>query len=250
MLDVILNQKLFLIIFSSSLVIAAGYIINSFYDSEKDQINKPTKTAIDNLVSKKTKLTIYFIFNTAAVLISLLISYRAALFMAVFSFAIWLYSHKLKRITIVGNVVASILAIVPFFAIFLYYKNISVLIVLHAFFLSLLILIRELVKDMLSYRGDLIYGYNTIPVKYSMQTSRIIITFLVVISIVPSLLLTQFHEVGAMKIYFYFSSGVLSVFILGLWYLRGVKWYLLQYNIIKILIIAGVFSIALVPYSF
>ncbi len=234
---------------SSSLVIAAGYIINSFYDSEKDQINKPTKTAIDNLVSKKTKLTIYFIFNAAAVLIGLFISIRAALFMAVFSFAIWLYSHKLKRITFVGNVVASILAIVPFFAIFLYYKNISVLIMLHATFLSLLILIRELVKDMLTYRGDLIYGYQTIPVRYSMQTSRIIITLLVAMTLIPSLLLTQFHAVGAMKIYFYFSSGVLSVFVFGLWYMRGVKWYLLQYNIIKFLIIAGVFSIALVPYK-
>ena len=170
--------------------------------------------------------------------------------MAIFSLAIWLYSHKLKRITFIGNFVASILAIVPFFAIFLYYKNISVLIVLHAMFLSLLILIRELVKDMVSYRGDLIYGYNTIPVKYSMNTSKYIISFLVLLTLVPGILLTQFNEVGLMQIYFYFSLGVLSVFIFGLWYLKGVKWYLLQYNIIKFLIIAGVFSIALVPYSF
>ncbi len=230
-------------------MIAAGYIINNFYDSGKDKINKPSKTALDDLVSQKTKLTIYFIFNTVATLISFIISYRAAIFMAVFSFAIWFYSHKLKRITFIGNLVASILSIVPFFAIFLYYKNISVLIVLHAVFLSLLILIRELVKDMLSYRGDLIYGYQTIPVKYSMELSKYIISLLVILALVPGFLLTQFPEVGAMKVYFYFSLGVLSVFVLGLWYLNGVKWYLLQYNIIKILIIAGVFSIALVPYS-
>ncbi len=102
---------------------------------------------------------------------------------------------------------------------------------------------------MLSYRGDLIYGYQTIPVKYSMELSKYIISLLVILALVPGFLLTQFPEVGAMKVYFYFSLGVLSVFVLGLWYLNGVKWYLLQYNIIKILIIAGVFSIALVPYS-
>jgi 4-hydroxybenzoate polyprenyltransferase len=248
--DVVLNPSLFLLVLSSSLVIAAGYIINSFYDSEKDQINKPSKTALDNLVSQKTKLTIYFIFNTVATLLSLFISVRAAIFMAVFSFAIWLYSHKLKRITFIGNLVASILAIVPFFAIFLYYKNVSILIVLHAIFLSLLILIRELVKDMLSYRGDLIYGYQTIPVRYSMEVSKYLISFLVLLTLIPGILLTQFNEVGLMHIYFYFSLGVLSVFLLGLWYLSGIKWYLLQYNIIKILIVAGVFSIALVPYSF
>lgn len=182
-------------------------------------------------------------------LLSLFISLRAAIFMAVFSFAIWLYSHKLKRITFIGNLVASILAIVPFFAIFLYYKNISVLIILHATFLSLLILIRELVKDMLSYRGDLIYGYQTIPVKYSMKVSKYIVSFLILLTLLPGIILTQFNEVGLMQVYFYFSLGVLSVFLVGLWYLRGVKWYLLQYNIIKILILAGIFSIALVPYS-
>ena len=83
-----------------------------------------------------------------------------------------------------------------------------------------------------------------------METSKYIISFLVVLTLIPGILLIQFNEVGLMHIYFYFSLGVLSVFLLGLWYLKGVKWYLLQYNIIKILIVAGVFSIALVPYSF
>lgn len=248
-LKVLFNPTLFLLVFSSSLIIAAGYIINDFYDSEKDKINKPSKSAIGELVSQKTKLSIYFLFNTIAFLISFGVSYRAAFFMAAYSFGIWIYSHKLKRITFIGNLVASSLAIIPFFAIFLYYKNISILIILHATFLYILILLRELVKDMLNYRGDLIYEYQTIPVKYSEKTSKYVISILVVIALIPGFLLTQFSEVGAMKVYFYFSLGVLFVFVLGLWYLRGVKWYLLQYNIIKFLILAGVFSITLVPFS-
>lgn len=246
--DVILNPTLFILVFSSSLVIAAGYIINAFYDFEKDRINKPSKTALDNLVSQRTKLGVYVLFNSVAIIISLGVSVRAAFFMLSYAFGIWMYSHKLKKITFIGNIVASLLAITPFFAIFLYYRHISELIVLHATFLYLLILIRELVKDLLNYNGDLIYGYQTIPVRYTLNISRYVISVLVFLTLIPGFMLTRFSEVGAMEVYFYFSMGVLFVFVIGLWYLKGVKWYLLQYNIIKLLILAGVFSIALVPY--
>ena len=247
--DVILNPSLFVLVLSSALIVAAGYIINAFYDFEKDSINKPSKTAIDNLVSKKTKLSVYFLFNIIAVVISFAVSFRAALFMFLYAFGIWIYSHKLKRITFVGNIVASILAITPFFAIFLYYKHISELIVLHASYLYLLILIRELLKDMQSYKGDLIFGYMTIPVRYSLYVSRVLISALVLLALIPGYLLTRFPEVGSMDVYFHFSLGVLFVFLVGLWSLKGLKWSLFQYNIIKFLILAGVFSIALVPYS-
>ena len=60
-LDVVLDFNLFIIVLASSLTIASGYIINSFYDSQKDLINKPNKTMLDRLVSQKTKLEIYLL---------------------------------------------------------------------------------------------------------------------------------------------------------------------------------------------
>ncbi|MCB0443463.1 MAG: ubiquinone biosynthesis protein UbiA, partial [Flavobacterium sp.] len=58
-LDVVLDFNMFIIVLASSLCIASGYIINSFYDSQKDLINKPNKTMLDRLVSQKTKLQVY-----------------------------------------------------------------------------------------------------------------------------------------------------------------------------------------------
>ena len=49
-LDVIFDFNLFIIIFCSSVSIASGYIINNFYDEEKDLINKPVKYKIDEVV--------------------------------------------------------------------------------------------------------------------------------------------------------------------------------------------------------
>jgi 4-hydroxybenzoate polyprenyltransferase len=79
-LDVILDFNLLIIVLASSLTIASGYIINSFYDSQKDLINKPNKTMLDRLVSQKTKLQVYFGLNFFVFLIAFLVSWRAVLF--------------------------------------------------------------------------------------------------------------------------------------------------------------------------
>ena len=80
--DVILDLNLFVIVLSSALVIAGGYIINSFYDSEKDLINKPHKTMLDRLVSQRTKIYAYFVLNFLGVLLASYVSFRAALFLS------------------------------------------------------------------------------------------------------------------------------------------------------------------------
>ena len=56
-LAILLDFKLFIVVFASSITIASGYIINSFYDSKKDLINRPNKSMLDRLVSQKTKLS-------------------------------------------------------------------------------------------------------------------------------------------------------------------------------------------------
>src|SRR5690606_37815692 len=75
--QVIFDLDLFLIVTASALVIASGYIINNFYDAEKDLINKPTKSMLDRLVSQRFKLTTYFILNFLSVLVASYISFRA-----------------------------------------------------------------------------------------------------------------------------------------------------------------------------
>ena len=90
-LAILLDYRLFVVVFASAITIASGYIINSFYDSKKDLINRPNKSMLDRLVSQKTKLQVYFALNFTATLFALLVSWRASLFFAVFIFMIWLY---------------------------------------------------------------------------------------------------------------------------------------------------------------
>ncbi len=151
--NVILDVKLLMLVLASSATIAGGYIINNFYDSEKDLINRPQKSMLDRLVSQNTKLTVYFVLNFIAVIMASYVSFRAVVFFSLYIFGIWFYSHKLKKLPFIGNLTSAILTITPFFAIFLYYKNFESVIFVHASFLFLIISMRELTKDLENIKG-------------------------------------------------------------------------------------------------
>lgn len=245
-LDIILDFNLFMIVLVSSLTIASGYIINNFYDSEKDLINRPNKSQLDRLVSQKTKLKVYFTVNFIVFFLSFFVSFRAVLFFSTYIFLIWLYSHKLKKMSVVGNLTAAFLAVLPFFAILLYYKNLYPQIFAHASFLFLLLLIREMIKDLENIKGDIANDYQTIPVMFGENTAKKIITLLTALTMIPIYFLVDIFEVGYMDIYFYVSLIVLIFFLQKLWKSNSKPDYLKLHNILKFLVVSGVFCIVLI----
>ena len=248
-LDVLLDFNLFIIVIVSSLTIASGYIINNFYDSKKDLINRPNKSKLDRLVSQKTKLQVYFTVNFIVFLLAFFVSIRAVLFFSAYIFLIWFYSHKLKKMLVVGNLTASFLAVLPFFAILLYYKNLYPQIFAHATFLYLLLLIREMIKDLENIKGDIANDYKTIPVMFDEAFSKKIITLLTLLTIIPIYFLVEIFEVGYMDSYFYVSMIVLIFFLQKLWKSSSKLDYLLLHNILKLLVVSGVFCIVLINPS-
>jgi 4-hydroxybenzoate polyprenyltransferase len=245
-MNVILDFNLFLIVLASALTIASGYIINSFYDSKKDLINRPNKSILDRLVSQQTKLRVYFTLNFVVAFLAFLISFRAFLFFSVYIFLIWFYSHKVKKFVIIGNLMATFMAILPFFAILLYYKNFYEVILAHATFLFLLLLIREMIKDLENIKGDLANDYQTIPILYGEIISKKIITFLSLLTVIPVYILIEKFDIGYMDMYFYSCLIVLIFFLLYLWKSTTKEQFLLLHNVLKFLIVAGVFCIVLI----
>ena len=245
-LDVVLDFNLFIIVIASSLTIASGYIINNFYDSKKDLINRPNKSKLDRLVSQTTKLQVYFTINFLVAIIAFFVSIRAVLFFSVYIFLIWFYSHKLKKYPIIGNLTAALLAVLPFFGILLYYKNFYPQIFAHASFLFLLLLIREIIKDLENLVGDIANDYKTIPVKFGEIFAKKIISFLTILTIIPIYFLVDIYDVGYMDIYFYASLIVLVFFLLMLWKSESKPAYLRLHFTLKFLIVSGVFCIVLI----
>lgn len=244
--EILFDINLFLIVVSSALAIASGYIINNFYDSAKDLINRPKKTYLENMVSQQTKLSLYFILNFTCIIIASSISFNAVIFFSAYIFAIWLYSHRLKRNVFVGNLTASILAVVPFFAVFIYYKNFDLVIFVHATFLFLLISLRELTKDLENVKGDFAQNYQTIPVKFGSKLAKQAASMLVLLSIIPVVVLLSKFNLGYMNYYFILSSLILLLYLVFLWKSSSKYQYVWLHNLLKFIIVLGVFCILLI----
>ena len=243
---VVLDVNLFVIVIASIMVIAGGYIINNFYDAEKDLINKPRKSMLDRLVSQRFKLTTYFVLNFMAVIAASYVSFRAVFFFSSYIFGIWFYSHKLKRIPLLGNFISATLAITPFFVVFVYYRNFETVIFVHAIFLFLLILAREMIKDLENLSGDIAQNYRTIPIIYGSKTSKTIISLLILLTLLPSLLLIFKFDVGYMNFYFAICVLLLILFIFLLSRAETKRDFVWLHNILKLIIVVGVFSILLI----
>ncbi|MGB7786325.1 MAG: UbiA family prenyltransferase, partial [Salinimicrobium sp.] len=195
---------------------------------------------------QRTKLSVYFILNLASIFFASYVSFRAVVFFSVYIFVIWFYSHRLKKIVFINNLVASVLTITPFFAVFVYYKNFETVIFVHAIFLYLIIVMRELVKDLENMRGDVVQGYRTIPIVYGERISKAFLSALALLSFLPVFLLATYFEIGKMHYFFYGVFGLLAIFLLILYFSKA-KWqYLLLHNLLKFIIVAGVFSILLI----
>ena len=243
--DVIFDFNLFLLILCSSLSIASGYIINNFYDQKKDVINKPIKSKIDDVVKNSTKLYFYFFLNFVVILFASIISLRAIIFFSVYIFFLWFYSHKLKRLLFLGNLFYSLLTITPFFAILLYYKNIDLIIAAYALFLFFILLLKDITKDLKNLVGDFTENYQTIPVAFGEDFSRIIISLITFINVILIINLFINFSDGYMNIYYGISLILLLIFTIKLYNSKKVSDYLELHNILRLIIGLGVFSIIL-----
>ena len=246
---ILFDSKLLMLVLATSAAIAGGYLINNFYDAEKDQINRPHKYLLEHRVPASFQLFCYAVLNALTLILSALVSMRTLPFFLAYIFGIWLYSHLLKKHFWASNVFAVALAVIPFFAITLYFKNFSSLVFYHASFLFLIVLIRDLIKDLENFKGDWVRGYKTIAVVFGERTTKILLSFLVLLTFIPiALLLDQKEVLNSMWYYFVITIPFLLLIALILWRSPAQKTYLWLHNLLKALIVAGILSIVLVRF--
>ena len=200
---------------------------------------------MDQIVSQQAKLKLYFVLNFLVLLAASVISFRAVLFFLCYIFSIWFYSHKIKKMPIVGNLTSALLSIVPFFAIFLYFQNYNQLIFVFGFYLFLILAMRELVKDLENIKGDLALNYQTVPVIYGEHLTKLMITVFVFINISISLILVLNFDLGLMNYFFWVSILTLISTLFMTWKTSSIKQYHRIHNVLKVLIFLGVLCITL-----
>lgn len=207
----VFDYKVHGLIFSSLFSILAGGIINQFYDKEKDSVTKPFRSRIQNFLKQKYFLYAYLFLNLLSLGIASLLSFRIFIFLLVYQFLMWFYSHKLSKILFINNITFVALTLYPFFGILVYYRTFSAEIVYSALFLFFTLLILDILKDTLTKNADKVFGYHTIPNVFGDKVAVTNLIFLILINILVSMKIIAHN--GLDNIWTdYFAAG-LFVFI-------------------------------------
>ena len=237
------------IVLATALSSSAGYIINNFFDSPKDKLNRPNKFFIENLISKKNQFLIYIILNFLSLIIAAQISSYSLIFFSIYILGIYFYSNFIKRSFWLSNFFLSILVTMPFLALSVYFKNFNYIIFCFASYLFFLIFSKDLIKDLESLKGDIVYSYKTVPAVYDSRITKIIFSFLILIILIPVYYLI-IEDLGLMSYYFILSIPFFLIVLLLLWLYNKDEIYLIIHNLLKAWILIGILSISLLNLNY
>lgn len=228
------------IIFCSLLSIAAGGIINQFYDLEKDRLQKPFRTRLQSFLKQKYFLYSYIALNAISLGIAYLLSPRIFVFFLIYQFLMWFYSHKLSKVLVLNNLTFVTLTLYPFFGMLVYYQHFSWKLFLMAAFLFLILLIIDVLKDFLTMRPDTIFGYQTLPIIAGLKTSTAIVSILLVLNaLISCLIVYKIPEHNFLVIYFSFSTILLILSMYPVFFFKFKKMFWLL-NLLRIWVFIGV----------
>ena len=228
------------IIFCAVLSIAAGGLINQFYDLEKDRLQKPFRTKLQSFLKQKYFLYSYIALNIISLGVAYLLSPRIFIFFLIYQFLMWFYSHKLSKVLFLNNLSYVALTLYPFFGMLVYYQHFSMKLFLMAAFLFLILLIIDQIKDILTMRPDKIFNYQTAPNVLGLKPATIIISLLLILNaIVSCLIVAKVQHFNYLVIYFSISAFVLILCLLPIFYFKLKKMFWLM-NLLRIWVFIGV----------
>lgn len=244
--QVLAMPQLHWIVLSTALITAGGYLINAFYDYEKDLANHGEEVIINKIISKRFAINAYLVCNAFALLIALFLNFKLFLFYGLLIFLLWFYSHKLKKLPLLGNFTASFLAVSAFLSICIFYWNINLLIVSYATYIGLIALTREIIKDIVAIKGDMLFGYKTFPVKFGIKKTKVLLAPLMLACVPIGYYLFNNLMPAYSAIYFSISFSGIVVAMLYLMFINTEKGYKQIDDYYKIIIVLGILNIALV----
>ena len=234
------DWKYLLLVLSTVLIAAAGYVINNIFDQNTDLENKPNNVVIGRSISESSAYNLYAALNISGVSIGFYLSNViskpgfAAIFILIAA-TLYMYATSLKQIILVGNfIVALLLAfsviIIGIFDLFpsITSDNQQIMAVLfsilmdYALFAFFINLLREIIKDLEDLNGDYNQGMKTLPIILGVKrTSKLVF----ILSFIPIITLLFYIKNYFMANNLNFAALYSIVFILApLFYFTVKSW--------------------------
>lgn len=195
-----------MLMLSTMLIAAGGYVINDYFDVKIDRINRPDQIIVTRTITREQAMHIFIGLSAAGILLGaimawLLHSGTLALIYVIMPGLLWFYSASYKRQFVVGNLIIALSsAMVPLLVAI---ANIAALrqnyseaigqsmLAYHlylwmggfAVFAFLTTWIREVVKDLQDQKGDREMECHTMPIRMGVVPTKIFVTLLILLTV-------------------------------------------------------------------
>lgn len=238
-----------LLVCSTVLIAAGGNIINDYFDTRIDRINKPDALIVGRTVPRRKAMVAHLVLSGLGLLCGWAVAahtglWRLAVIPPFAIGALWTYSTSFKRQLIIGNgLVATLTALVPLTvglyeiplaqrlhagelllafndeaAVHFYFRVIWYWVFAFTGFAFVATLVRELQKDMADVPGDRALGCRTIPIVWGMGAARAIVLVHTLVLVAALLLLRRAFLDDRL------SYWTIAVLILTLLVSAGLTW--------------------------
>jgi len=260
-----------LLLVATALLTAGGNVINDIYDVVIDAVNKPEKVIVGKSITEERAFTIYMLLTSVAVICGFILANSVnrpilAVVFVVVAFVLYSYATTLKSMLLVGNIVISLLV-----GLVILIPGVFELVPVatpqtreaQVFLMSLLLdfailatvvnLAREWVKDCEDINGDHAGGRNTLPITLGRtRAARFVSVFILGIIAALTWYVYTYLFKNQIAVYYFILAiiGPLLVVVIKLWNASTTKEYRLQSKILKMVLLLGIMSIAVIQLKF
>ena len=231
----------FILVLSTLIIAAGGYIINDIEDLEIDKMNKPERVIVGKFISVKNAHRLYWGITSIGLLISvylalyvnnlpLVLIYPTAIYL------LYIYSKSLKKSVLWGNLIVSIFCsfvagIVLFAERANFFKlfdidseignQVALIFLAYMLFAFFSTMFREIVKDIEDVDGDLKNNCTTLPIAHGIGIAKNVAYFFAIVL----LGLLNFWVylrclVGAEKDLIFFIGGIILPLLFAIYQLK------------------------------
>lgn len=254
-----------LLVISSVLIAAAGYVINDYFDVKIDAINKPEKVIVGKKIKRRWAIFFHLLLSAIGLGTSIYVAWNTSMWIAIANlcciFLLWIYSIKYKKELAIGNFIIAALTAWVIFSVYIfvigYYGNAIAVespkllkyAMLYAGFAFIVTIIREVIKDMEDTEGDRLYHANTMPIAWGIPTSKVFTAVWIIVCIGLLIGIAGYAIViGSWWITVYIASTLIFPFLYLLYKLRQAnssKDFHSLSSLVKLIMLIGILSMAL-----
>lgn len=259
-----------LLVLSTVLIAAGGYVINNIFDQDTDNDNKPNNVIVGKSISETNAYSIYLALNITGVSIGFYLSNViakpgfAALFILIAA-TLYFYAINWKQMLLIGNFIVALLLsfsviIIGIFDLFPVVNqsnqplmaNLFSILIDYAVFAFMINFIREIVKDLEDVNGDYNQGMRTLPITLGISRTAKVVSILSFIPVGAILLYINNYLMPLLFVTIYmllFVVGPLLYFSIKIWSASSQKEFHVLSLLLKWILLFGILSILVISLN-